>query len=93
MDFLRHIPASVRWVSAEPLLEDISADINLEKFGWVVVGGESGSGQEYLWNPAEDWKAENKKKATDGRRTMRYQWAANLRDKSRPQGCHSCLSK
>ena len=85
MDFLRRIPAAVRFVSAEPLLEDISEDINLDGFGWVVVGGESGSGQEYLWNPAEDWKAENKKD-TDGRRTMRYQWAANLRDKVKAAG-------
>lgn len=80
------VPAAVRWISAEPLLEDISADVNLEGFGWVVVGGESGSGQEYLWNPAEDWKAENKKKDTDGRRTMRYLWAANLRDKVKAAG-------
>ena len=86
MDFLRRIPAPVRFVSAEPLLEDISQDINLEGFGWVVVGGESGSGQECLWNPSEDWKAENKKKDTDGRRTMRYQWAANLRDKVKAAG-------
>jgi len=86
MDFLRRIPAAVRFVSAEPLLEDISEDIDLNGFGWVVVGGESGSGQEYLWNPAEDWKAENKKKDTDGRRTMRYPWAANLRDKVKAAG-------
>jgi protein gp37 len=86
MDFLRRIPAAVRFVSAEPLLEDISESINLDGFGWVVVGGESGSGQEYLWNPSEDWKAENKKKDTDGRRTMRYPWAANLRDKVKAAG-------
>lgn len=43
MDVLRKIPALVRWVSTEPLLEDISQDINLDGFGWVVTGGESGA--------------------------------------------------
>jgi len=108
MDTLRRIPAAVRWISAEPLLEDISADINLDGFRWVVVGGESGgrvrggdhgSGLEYLWNPAH-WKAELKAKETDGptyadnkflfcgggRRTMKYKWAANLRDKVKASG-------
>ncbi len=79
MDTLRSIPAAVRFVSAEPLLEDISAKINLDGFGWVVVGGESGSGKEYLWNPEADWKAELKNQS--GRRTMPYAWAAALRDK------------
>lgn len=84
MDTLRSIPAAVRWVSCEPLLEDISADINLDGFGWVVVGGESGSGKEYLWKPDGDWKAELKD--ADGRRTMKYAWAAALRDKVKAAG-------
>jgi len=79
MDTLRRIPAAVRFVSAEPLLEDISQNINLDGFGWVVVGGESGAGQEYRWEPDADWKAELKDE--NGRRTMRHQWAVNLRDK------------
>lgn len=77
MDALRKIPAAVRWVSAEPLLEDISKNIDLTGFGWVVCGGESGKGTEYTWDPKADWKAEN----ASGRRTLRYKWAANLRDK------------
>ena len=83
-DTLRRIPTAVRWVSAEPLIEDISADINLDGFGWVVVGGESGAGHEYLWKPDADWKAELNDE--DGRRTMRYEWAANLRDKVKAAG-------
>lgn len=79
MDTLRRIPVAVRWISAEPLIEDISADINLDGFHWVVAGGESGSSEEYLWKPDADWKAERKNE--DGRRTMKYRWAANLRDK------------
>lgn len=41
MDSLRRIPIhqkAVRWISSEPLLEDISHDINLDGFGWVVTG-------------------------------------------------------
>jgi protein gp37 len=41
LDLLRRIPASVRFVSAEPLLEDLGI-INLTGIHWVIVGGESG---------------------------------------------------
>jgi len=84
MDVLRRIPAAVRWVSAEPLLEDISQDINLDGFHWLVAGGESGAGNEYQWDPAMDWKAELNNES--GRRSMRYEWAANLRDKVKAAG-------
>jgi len=40
MDTLRHIPAALRFVSAEPLLEMVR--LNLDGFGWVISGGESG---------------------------------------------------
>ena len=38
---LRAIPASVRFLSVEPLLEDLG-EINLDGIDWVIVGGESG---------------------------------------------------
>jgi len=40
---LRTIPAAVRFLSIEPLLEDIG-QIDLDGIGWVIVGGESGPG-------------------------------------------------
>jgi protein gp37 len=43
IDRLRDSPASVRFLSVEPLLEDIGA-INLSGIHWVIVGGESGVG-------------------------------------------------
>ena len=43
IDELRKIPAALRWLSIEPLLEDLG-EINLDGIGWVVVGGESGPG-------------------------------------------------
>ena len=41
IDDLRNIPASIRFVSFEPLLGPI-ADIKLEGIDWAIVGGESG---------------------------------------------------
>ena len=43
IDDLRAAPAVVRFLSVEPLLEDVGA-INLDKISWVIVGGESGNG-------------------------------------------------
>jgi protein gp37 len=43
IDHLREAPAAVRFLSIEPLLEDLGT-INLSRISWVIVGGESGSG-------------------------------------------------
>jgi protein gp37 len=40
---LRDTPARVKFLSIEPLLEDIGP-INLDGISWVIVGGESGPG-------------------------------------------------
>lgn len=43
VDTLRTIPAAVRFLSVEPLLEDLG-DVDLAGINWVLVGGESGRG-------------------------------------------------
>jgi protein gp37 len=43
IDHLRHAPAKVRFLSIEPLLEDLGR-IDLSGISWVIVGGESGPG-------------------------------------------------
>jgi protein gp37 len=101
MDVLREIPCALRWVSSEPLLEDIADDINLKGFGWVVTGGESGFGTEYRHDPTGDWRAtmreieasaaEQKKCGfreivVPGRRTMLLTWAEKMRDKAKAAG-------
>jgi protein gp37 len=43
IDHLRKSPARIRFLSIEPLLEDLGT-INLEGISWVIVGGESGPG-------------------------------------------------
>lgn len=41
IDLLRQVDASVRFLSVEPLLEDLG-EMNLAGIHWVIVGGESG---------------------------------------------------
>ena len=41
IDYLRKIDANIRFLSIEPLLEDIG-NIDLTNIHWVIVGGESG---------------------------------------------------
>jgi len=41
IDYLRRVPASIRFLSVEPLLEDVGP-LNLIDIHWVIVGGESG---------------------------------------------------
>jgi protein gp37 len=43
IDHLRRAPASVRFLSIEPLLEDLGT-VDLQGIDWVIVGGESGPG-------------------------------------------------
>lgn len=43
IDHLRQMPAKVRFLSIEPLLEDLG-EVNLTGIHWVIAGGESGPG-------------------------------------------------
>jgi protein gp37 len=43
VDILRKTPATVRFLSCEPLLEDVG-NIDLTGIDWVIAGGESGAG-------------------------------------------------
>ena len=42
IDHLRRIDATIRFLSVEPLLEDVG-QLNLQDIHWVIVGGESGA--------------------------------------------------
>ncbi|HYV37134.1 MAG TPA: phage Gp37/Gp68 family protein [Gemmataceae bacterium] len=48
---LQGAPAAVKFLSIEPLLEDLG-DIDLSGISWVIVGGESGNGARPM---QEDW--------------------------------------
>ncbi len=44
LNYLMETPGAVRWVSAEPLLEDLDLAKWWSALDWIVVGGESGPG-------------------------------------------------
>ena len=56
IDSLRKVPASVRFLSCEPLLESLGP-IDLDGIHWVIVGGESGPGTRPM---KEEWAMEIK---------------------------------
>ena len=41
IDHLRRVPARIRFLSVEPLIEDVG-QLDLTDIHWVIVGGESG---------------------------------------------------
>ncbi|HZQ17366.1 MAG TPA: phage Gp37/Gp68 family protein [Terriglobales bacterium] len=43
IEYLRNTPAATRFLSIEPLLEDLG-EVDLRGIDWVIVGGESGPG-------------------------------------------------
>jgi protein gp37 len=51
IDHLQAAPAVIRFLSVEPLLEDLG-EVGLEKISWVIVGGESGNGARPM---KKDW--------------------------------------
>ncbi len=51
VDALREIASAVRFLSLEPLLEDLG-ELNLDGVHWVIVGGESGPGARPM---QEEW--------------------------------------
>jgi protein gp37 len=91
LDVLRTVPIhprAHRWISSEPLLEDIAPHIDLTGFSWLATGGESGGASgahnEYMYDPATPLREELKN--VSGRRTMKILWALNLRDKCLAEG-------
>jgi protein gp37 len=60
IDMLRMIPAPIRFLSCEPLIEDLG-ELNLTNIDWVIVGGESGK----MARPMkEDWVLSIERQAT-----------------------------
>lgn len=61
IDKLRGLNASIKFLSIEPLLEDLG-QIDLSGIDWVIVGGESGSKARPM---KEDWVLNIKKQCTE----------------------------
>jgi protein gp37 len=63
IDDLRQAPASVRFLSVEPLLEELGK-VNLKGIHWVIVGGESGHGARPL---RKEWVTAIRDQCADAR--------------------------
>lgn len=79
IDYLRRIPASVKFISFEPLIGDVG-QVNLEGIDWAIVGGESG----FNCRPMEvDWVL-NIKRQCEEQNVLFYfkQWGGVRRQKN-----------
>lgn len=59
MDYIRNLPAKVKFISCEPLLEDLG-ELDLTGIDWIIVGGESGVQARLM---EKDWIINIKKQA------------------------------
>lgn len=59
IDFIRNLHAPIRFISCEPLLEDLG-ELDLIGINWVIVGGESGVQARPM---KEEWVLNIKKQA------------------------------
>ncbi len=79
VDELRETPAAVRFLSVEPLLEDIG-EINLDGIHWVIVGGESGHGARPM---QESWVLDIKRQCNAARVPFFFkQWGGVQKSKA-----------
>lgn len=71
IDFLRDLSATVKFLSCEPLVEDLG-ELNLTGIDWVIVGGESGPQARPM---QESWALNIKNKVEEqGARFFFKQW-------------------
>ena len=81
VDKVRGIPAAMRFLSIEPLLEDLGT-LNLESIDWVIVGGESGPGARPM---ASEWMDNIRRQCREqGVAFFFKQWGGRDKDKG---GC------
>jgi protein gp37 len=79
IDELREAPAAVRFLSVEPLLEDLG-QINLDGIHWVIVGGESGHGARPM---QESWVLDIKRQCKAARVPFFFkQWGGVQKSKA-----------
>ncbi len=76
---LRNAPASIRFLSVEPLLQDLG-NLELEGIHWVIVGGESGPGA----RPMRRQWVENIRRACSDQRVIFFfkQWGGVQKSKA-----------
>ena len=55
IDKLREVPAFTRMVCFEPLLEDLSEDVDLHRIGWIIIGKRTRQGKTTEFVPEKEW--------------------------------------
>lgn len=79
VDFLRECDAYIKFISAEPLLSELS-DINLQNIDWIIVGGESGPGAR---NIEKEWVLDLLNKAKKSETAFFFkQWGGTNKKKT-----------
>ncbi|MEQ1906487.1 MAG: phage Gp37/Gp68 family protein [Pirellulaceae bacterium] len=76
-ELLRHTDAAVKFLSVEPLLEDLGK-IKLEGIDWVIVGGESGPGARPM---DEEWVLSIQKQCRQSRIPFFFKQWGGIRKK------------
>lgn len=85
LDILKEIDAEIRFVSGEPLLDDMAPALDLHGISWLISGGESGrhlsdpktaQARALAFHDGKKWVA----------RPDRIQWVRNLRDACQDAG-------
>ena len=79
IDYLKKVPAKVKFISFEPLLDDIG-EIDLSNVDWAIVGGESG----HYARPIDEQWVLNIKKQCEEQNVLFYfkQWGGTNKKKS-----------
>ena len=78
VDYLRQVPATVRFLSCEPLLGPLQLD--LDGIHWVIVGGESGLGH----RPIEvDWVRDIREQTREADSAFFFKQWGGIRPKAR----------
>ena len=55
IDKLREVPAFTRMVCFEPLLEDLSEEVDLTGIGWIIIGKRTRQGKIPEFMPEKEW--------------------------------------
>jgi protein gp37 len=77
-DYLREVPAAVRFISAEPLLGHLEG-LDLAGIDWLIAGGESGPGHRRV---SEDWIVELRDRCQDENVAFFFKQWGGVRSKS-----------
>ena len=83
LEWLRRVPARIRFVSAEPLLEDLGT-LDLSGIHWVIAGGESGPKARPM---KEEWVLNIKRQCEEQRAAFFFKqwggWGADGRKRAK----------